>query len=402
MRRNIILINRFYWPDESATAQLLTDLAEHLANAGYDVNVITGERGYIQGNEKYPRQQVHEGVQIHRLSSSGAGRYRLWLRAWDYLLFYLGLVRLVRRIADKDSLLITLTDPPLVHSWLRLFFPKLKSIHWSMDVFPEIITETTQSIWKKWALAPLIWLRNRSLAGTPVVVSLSEEMGQFFKKSSELSAVIPNWSPVEELEVSEGAIHELRSDWDVSEDDVLVGYSGNLGHVHDSDTVYEALAEKGAALQEIPFVFVGGGKRLSVFRELGSDGSAGLQFVPFAPREMTANSLSAIDIHWLSLYPQFSSLVFPSKFAGICSVGRPCIFVGDTECELARMIVEHGLGLVVRSGDADGFQRAVLNLVSDKALRDSMGANAISFYQEYFSKKSGLEKWEQLIKDQLS
>jgi hypothetical protein len=33
----LIAVDRFYWPDESATVQILTGLAEHLAAAGREV-----------------------------------------------------------------------------------------------------------------------------------------------------------------------------------------------------------------------------------------------------------------------------------------------------------------------------------------------------------------------------
>ena len=41
--RRVIFVNRFYWPDEPATAQLLTDLAESLAASGHPVTVITSQ-----------------------------------------------------------------------------------------------------------------------------------------------------------------------------------------------------------------------------------------------------------------------------------------------------------------------------------------------------------------------
>ena len=36
----LVFVNRFYWPDEPATAQLLADLAEALARRGFAVTVI--------------------------------------------------------------------------------------------------------------------------------------------------------------------------------------------------------------------------------------------------------------------------------------------------------------------------------------------------------------------------
>ena len=35
----VIAVNRFYWPDHSATSQILTDLVTHLAGKGQPVTV---------------------------------------------------------------------------------------------------------------------------------------------------------------------------------------------------------------------------------------------------------------------------------------------------------------------------------------------------------------------------
>ena len=47
VKPRLIFVNRFYWPYESATAQLLTDLAEHLAEQGFAAKIITGNRGWL-------------------------------------------------------------------------------------------------------------------------------------------------------------------------------------------------------------------------------------------------------------------------------------------------------------------------------------------------------------------
>jgi len=48
------LSNRFYAPDVSATAQLATDLAEHLAGRGEAVTVITSRLRYDDPSGRLP------------------------------------------------------------------------------------------------------------------------------------------------------------------------------------------------------------------------------------------------------------------------------------------------------------------------------------------------------------
>jgi hypothetical protein len=47
-------LNRFYAPDVSATAQLLTDLAEDLAGRGEEVTVITSRLRYEEPAARLP------------------------------------------------------------------------------------------------------------------------------------------------------------------------------------------------------------------------------------------------------------------------------------------------------------------------------------------------------------
>ena len=49
-----VFLNRFYWPDVAATGQMLADLAEDLAAAGWDVQVITSEGEYTQSDGGSP------------------------------------------------------------------------------------------------------------------------------------------------------------------------------------------------------------------------------------------------------------------------------------------------------------------------------------------------------------
>ena len=43
----LIVLNRFFYPDHSATSQILTDLRLHFAASGVDVHVITSQQLYV-------------------------------------------------------------------------------------------------------------------------------------------------------------------------------------------------------------------------------------------------------------------------------------------------------------------------------------------------------------------
>ena len=84
----ITFINRYFYPDISATSQLLTELAEDLHTRGETVTVITGNTTYLTA-ERLPATDYHRGIQIERVGFTTFGRGSLFGRLADYLSFWL-------------------------------------------------------------------------------------------------------------------------------------------------------------------------------------------------------------------------------------------------------------------------------------------------------------------------
>ena len=99
-------------------------------------------------------------------------------------------------------------------------------------------------------------------------------------------------------------------------------------------------------------------------------------FKPYQSRDMLSQSLSAADVHLVSLRPELEGLIVPSKFYGITAVGRPAIFIGDTDGEIARLIARYDCGVTVAPGDGAALAGAVHDLAEDPDRRVKLGKNA--------------------------
>ncbi|MBF0625879.1 MAG: glycosyltransferase WbuB, partial [Magnetococcales bacterium] len=86
----IVFVNRFFHPDHSATSQMLSGLAAHLAGRGHGIHVVTSRLRYGGEGAPLAPREVWSGVTVHRVWTSRFGRDRLVGRALDYLSFYLG------------------------------------------------------------------------------------------------------------------------------------------------------------------------------------------------------------------------------------------------------------------------------------------------------------------------
>src|SRR5439155_22933525 len=111
-------------------------------------------------------------------------------------------------------------------------------------------------------------------------------------------------------------------------------YSGNFGRAHSYDE-FLALAR---ALRGDPLSIcfaVRGNRADELRREVRAD-DANIRFAGFAPESELETRLGAADIHLVSLRPEWTGIVVPSKFFGSLASGRPVIFAGDPKSALAR------------------------------------------------------------------
>src|SRR5579862_6892775 len=163
--QRLFFVNRFFFPDHSATSQMLSDLAFHLASAGIEVHVVTSTQIYDDPRASLPAYENINGVHVHRVSSTQFGRAALLGRSIDYLSFYRSVWRCLIQIARRGDVIVAKTDPPLV-SVVALAAARRKGarlINWLQDIFPETAVELGVPFMRGPVAASLAVLRNRSL-----------------------------------------------------------------------------------------------------------------------------------------------------------------------------------------------------------------------------------------------
>ena len=87
----------------------------------------------------------------------------------------------------------------------------------------------------------------------------------------------------------------------------------------------------------------------------------------------------------------------PSKFYGIAAAGRPTIFIGSRDGEIARILEENGCGFTVTPGDGEALTERILALAGDRDLCASLGARARMAFERQWDKERALAEWEALL-----
>ena len=245
----VLLVNRFFFPDHSATSQLATDLAIDLAARGFEVVAITSQQRYDDPSARLAPDQVHAGVRIRRVETTRFGRQNLMGRIFDYLSFYLAASLALWREATPGAVVIAMTDPPLlgVPALVVARLRGARCLNWLQDVFPEAAERL--DLLRPRALASLLRiLRNWSLRRADATVVIGDHMAaRVAPYCASPPVVIPNWALEEYLERDATStshavtVNPLRVSWGLG-DAFIVGYSGNMGRAHRLNELIDAAA----------------------------------------------------------------------------------------------------------------------------------------------------------------
>ena len=411
MNSRIIIVNRFFHPDLAPTAQLLSDVAFHLREAGMQVHAITGRQRYDDPSTLFPRAEEARGVHIHRVATTRLGRHGLWGRAIDFLSFYATATWRMLLLARRGDIMIVTTDPPLMSlpASLVASLRGVRLVNSLQDLYPEVAQAAGLggAIGKR--LFPLLKrLRNLSLKKAATNVVLGDGMASRLRSeglNDEKIRIIPNWQDGSLLKPVPHAANALREKWGLK-DRFVVGYSGNLGRLHDVNTILDAIrrlhvrAASDAAARRVLFLFIGGGAlHAQLQEEIRRHGLSNVMVKPYQPRRILAQSLSAADVHLISLRPEFEGLAVPSKFYGVLAVGRPTIFIGGARGEIPRILARHGCGMAIEVGDGEKLAKAILTLAEDAESCRRMGHKARTLFMAEYDKPHAMRRWEELIRE---
>lgn len=392
----LIFLNRFYWPNESATAQLLHDLARHLAAQGHDVTVVTSD----SVDSSRPKRETVAGVHIRRVSHHSQ-RIGVATKGREFVFFLLGAARALFALARRDTVVVAMTDPPLL-GIMANFVTGLRGarlVNWTQDIYPEIAIRLSNHRAPALAASLLLPWRNLAWRQSEHCVAISEGMARHLHEEGVAHAhtsVIANWAPQGLSPQPASAGDALRAEWGLS-GQFVVAYSGNLGRVHDLDSIL-ALAEELRTEPRVTLLLIGGGPgRAGLEAAAASRGHANIQFRPAQPRARLAESLAVADAHLVTLRPECADLVFPSKFYGIVQIGRPIVFIGPRDCELASIVEDHGLGLAGSPDDLRSLASGLRAWAAHRPAYATATAAAVAYGREHAAAGRSLSAWEGLL-----
>lgn len=360
---HVLILSQVFPPDPAAVGQQLADVARELARRGHLVTVLTSDRGYDDPAARYPRAEEVDGISVRRLPWCSFGKRSFATRLIGGLSFTVqallrGLVR------QRDDAILVTTVPimgplaGLLLSWLRG-----SGLAYSvMDLNPDQLVALGVVAPRSMVVRILDAVNRAVLRRASRVLVLDRFMSARVLRKAAVAdklMIIPPWSHTEPAVPVEHRDNPFRRQLGVS-DELVVMYSGNHGITSPLSTLLAA-AESLAHEPRMKFVFIGGGARK---REVDAATSPHVISLPYQPLETLGDSLSAADVHVVTLGDGMVGIVHPSKVYGALAVGRPVLLLGPAECHVTDMLEPVGACWRVGHGDVAGARELLLRLLA--------------------------------------
>ncbi|MEM6468925.1 MAG: glycosyltransferase family 4 protein [Planctomycetota bacterium] len=357
-RARIVFLNRSYWPDIEATGQLLTDLCEGLAES-FDVHVICGQPNSPEKGSTFLVEgaEVRNGVTVHRLSHRQHKKGNSLGRILNLVSFYRAAKSHLNTTSLKADVVVSETDPFLLPIAAAKYAERTRAAHcvYLQDVYPDV----AEAIGKV-RLPGIAKELRRRLASVYRKADRVVVLGRCMRRrltaspwrvARERIEIIPNWSDCYAIQPVEPAQNSFRQKYGL-QDRFVVMHSGNMGLTQRLEVLLDATTRPEWP-SRAKLVVVGNGAardKLLEHAETRKLSEDRLAFIPYQPRPMLAESLSAADLHVVSMHENITGCLCPSKLYGIMAAARPVLAIADPGTDLCQTVRERGLGWCVPPG----------------------------------------------------
>lgn len=396
--RTVLVLSQVYPPDPASVGQHMADVAVELARRGYGVRVITADRGYDDPTKKYANREMRDGVDVRRVRWSSFGKKSIPVRALAMLIFmfhclWAGLT--TRRLAG----ILVSTSPPMCGfaAGVTRLVRRVPIVYWVMDLNPDQMIELGKMKPDAPAAKVLNALQRFVLKRSAHVIALDRFMAdRLYRKLSPAAqatlrakmTVMPPWPHEDELDdVVEHADNWFRAQHGL-DGKFVVMYSGNHGYSTPVTTVLQA-ALKLQQRDDIVFLFIGGGVgKKEVDQTIAERKPTNIRSLPYQPLKDLKFSLSAADVHLVTVGDSVVGVVHPCKVYGAMAVARPILLVAPDPCHASDLIRGNDCGWHISHGDVDGAVRTIETIAATHAERlREMGRRARGEIARSLSKK---------------
>jgi glycosyltransferase involved in cell wall biosynthesis len=341
----ITYIHQYFNTPEMSGSTRSYEMARRLVALGHEVNIVTSLRDPDDRSTWFVTDE--DGINVHWLPVHYSNHLGNWARIRAFLKFAIFSGRrassLVSDIVFASSTPLTIALPGIYASWKR----RVPFVFEVRDLWPEI--PIAVGALRNPVLRRLACLLERfAYTKSAAVVTLSPGMRDGVVATgypADRVTVIPNGADLEMMQAPTDERHRVRARLGVSEDSILVVYTGTFGMVNGVGYIVD-LAEQMKIDRNVVFLTVGDGKEVGEVRARAqASGCLGRNFLmmPAVPKNEIPALLAAADIALSVVIPlQVLEANSANKVFDALAAGR-CVAINHGGWQ-EQMLVESGAG----------------------------------------------------------
>jgi glycosyltransferase involved in cell wall biosynthesis len=395
----ILYVSQYFPPEMGAPAGRVAELSRLWAEDGHEVTVLTGFPNHPTGIVP-PEYRRRFRRLVARDTDHGVNVVRTWLlpfpnrKAHERILNYSSFCvssATTGIFLNRPDVVIA-TSPQLLVGLSGWWLARCKRVPFVFEV---------RDLWPE-ALAAV----GAGSASSLLHRSLGRIAGFLYRNCDHLVVVTPPFKNylIEHWRVPEGKISVVENGVDTNlfssltpnlalrrelgaEEKFVISYIGTMGNAHGLETVLEAASLLLKRAPNVLLLFIGeGAEKEHLISMARSRELANVRFVDQQPREKIPAYISASDACLVLLKrTALFKTVLPTKMLEFMSCARPVILGVDGH---ARQILEQAdAGIFIQPENPAHLAEAVMRLVVNPALGESLGRNGRQHVLRHFSRR---------------
>lgn len=398
------IISEYCYPVVVTTGYYVTEIAEYLAAKGLDVGVITSNNTYYDSDvSSQLKYEEHNGVKIYRKIHRQISKNDNKKRVVRFITLSFSFFWMSLRHLKKGDQVIVLTNPAFFMLFMPVvrFFTGCKYHILVHDIFPENLSSLGKVNQSSGFYKLLKKVFDKAYSKADSLISIGNDMTNVLAskvKGNTPISLIPNWADVEEVNPRKKEETETyRKVQDFADGRVLFQFAGNLGKAQGLDNLMDAIDK--VETDDARFLFVGAGAKLDDVNKFAEKHENTYAF-GFVSRSQQNDFLNACDVGIVTLADGMYGLGVPSKSYNIMATGRPILYVGEDDSEVAMFVKKYDIGWVVKPKDPEALKNQIEAIVKERDKLQQKGINAREVAEKVYGKNVILEKYYQFIKKQ--
>lgn len=397
-KQTLWIITELFPPEETSTAYIFGEIANALSDK-YKVKVICGPEVYDK-NKKIDinsTSKLRPTIEVFHVDGIEENKKSIFSRVKKFLVMSMRLYKVAKnKIQPNDKVLMATNPFPLIIPIARLkrknSFCLEMLVH---DVFPEPLIFRMNI--PKFIYNVLYRMFGRAYATCDLLLSLGRDMTEMLKQktckyNSCLRIVqVENWGDIDNI------IPTVRP-ISLPTNKIVIQYAGNIGDAQGVQQFVERLAA--SKTESVMFSIWGTGAAEDKLKQTVKDlkMNNNIKFNGPYLRSQQTNVLNECDIALVSLKNTIKGIGVPSKSYNILAAGKPILFIGPLDSEIAFMVKENNIGYCFDEHDYKGieFFLASLDVTIISTLAD-MGKRARILVEDKYSKDAILKKFIDLV-----